>query len=51
VDSFLTRMVEQRDLSPHTIDAYRGDLAQFFDYCDRAGVSSIEGVQRIHARR
>jgi site-specific recombinase XerD len=44
-------MVEQRDLSPHTIDAYRGDLAQFFDYCDRAGVSSIEGVQRIHARR
>lgn len=51
VDDYLIRLREQRDLSPNTIDAYRGDLAQFFDYCDRNGVNRIGDVQRLNARR
>lgn len=51
VSAFLTRLRAQRDLSPHTIEAYRGDLAQFFDYCTRSDLSSISHVRRAHARR
>jgi site-specific recombinase XerD len=51
VDSYLTRLREQRDLSPNTVDAYRRDLTQFFDYCDRNGVHRVDGVQRLNARR
>lgn len=50
-EDFLTRLRVQRDLSLHTVDAYRGDLAQFFDYCDRSGLDSISSVERSHARR
>lgn len=35
----------------HTIDAYRRDLAQFFDYCDRRGQESIAAPDRRIARR
>lgn len=48
---YLERLVEQRGLSPNTIDAYRRDLAQFFDYCDRGGVGSVAAVDRRAARR
>ncbi len=51
VDNFLKRMTEQRDLSVHTVDAYRRDLAQFFDYCGRNGVNRVQDALRIHARR
>jgi site-specific recombinase XerD len=44
-------MRDQRELSAHTLDAYRRDLAQFFSYCDDEGVGSIEDVSRQHARR
>ena len=51
VSDFLARMRDQRDLSPHTIDAYRRDLAQFFAYCDEEGLRSLTDVERQHARR
>ena len=51
VAKYLSRLSDQRGLSPNTIDAYRRDLAQFFDYCDRAGVTTISDVDRRSARR
>jgi integrase/recombinase XerC len=51
VTKYLTRLSDQRGLSVNTIDAYRRDLAQFFDYCDRAGVAGISEVDRRSARR
>jgi site-specific recombinase XerD len=51
VDDFLDRMRDQRELSPHTLDAYRRDLAQFFAYCETEGIDSIQAVERQNARR
>jgi integrase/recombinase XerC len=47
----LGRLAGQRRLSPHTISAYGRDLAQFFDYCHRAGLEKLTEVDRGHARR
>lgn len=51
VGAYLRRLVDQRGLSPHTVDAYRRDLCQFFDYCDRAKLSRLSDVERRHCRR
>jgi integrase/recombinase XerC len=51
VGDYLQRLQTQRRLSEHTVEAYRRDLAQFFDYCDRFGVDSVSGVDRTVARR
>ncbi len=48
---YLTRLSDQRGLSDNTIAAYRRDLAQFFDYCTRAGVDDVSDADRRIARR
>ena len=51
VGPYLRRLVDQRGLSPHTVDAYRRDLHQFFDYCNRGNLDRISDVERRHCRR
>lgn len=50
-DGYLDRLQSQRGLSAHTITAYRRDLTQFFDYANRAGVRSINDIDRRVIRR
>jgi site-specific recombinase XerD len=51
VEAFLRRLEAERRLSPHTVDAYRRDLRQWFTFCDRAGVRSIGAIDRRVVRR
>ncbi|MGF1667538.1 MAG: tyrosine recombinase XerC [Acidimicrobiia bacterium] len=51
VESYLARLENQRGLSPHTIGAYRSDLGQFFDFCDRVGCDSLDVIDRKMVRR
>ncbi|HEY5890916.1 MAG TPA: tyrosine recombinase XerC [Acidimicrobiia bacterium] len=51
VERYLKRLDEQRGLSANTIAAYGRDLGQFFDFCDRNGIVSIDAVDRRLARR
>jgi site-specific recombinase XerD len=51
VEDYLDRLEAERGLSPNTVAAYRRDLAQFFDFCDRLGVESVDEVDRRIIRR
>ncbi len=51
VTDYLRRLGAERHLSPHTTDAYRRDLSQFFHFADRLGCASIGDVTRTTARR
>ncbi|MBI5156789.1 MAG: tyrosine recombinase XerC [Acidimicrobiia bacterium] len=51
VGEFLGRAAAERNLSAHTRQAYRRDLAQFFDFCDRLGITTLHGVDRQAVRR
>ncbi len=51
VNEYLARLRDQRGLAANTIDAYRRDLAQFFEYCERNGIDHIGGADRRIARR
>lgn len=46
VNAYLRRLEHQRHLSPHTVGAYRRDLAQFFAFCEECGVGGFASVDR-----
>jgi integrase/recombinase XerC len=50
IDQFLERVISQRSFSPHSVDAYRRDLRQFFSYLAGAGIASIGEVERADIR-
>lgn len=50
VDDYVKRL-QARHLSSHTVAAYRRDLAQFFDFCDRLGIGAVDGIDRLVVRR
>lgn len=49
--SFLRAQRAERDLSPHTLSAYRSDLDQFRTWAARAGITTLEAVDRRVLRR
>ena len=51
LDRYLARCRDQRGMSDHTVEAYRRDLSQFFDFCHRAGIRAIDDVDRRQIRR
>ena len=51
IDDYVRRCRVERGLSPHTIEAYRRDLAGFATFADRYGVSSVDDVDRLVVRR
>ncbi len=51
MSDYLQRLAAERDLSSHTIEAYRRDLSQFFDFCDRLGRRGLGQIDRISVRR
>lgn len=50
-EDFLRFLETERNLSPETLRAYRGDLALFLDFCERAGVEGPEAVSHRLIRR
>lgn len=50
-DGFLRACEAERDLSPHTVAAYRRDLGQFREWLGRGGTQSVEGLDRVTLRR
>ena len=50
MEEYLARAAGPRQLSPHTVSAYRGDLVQFFSFCNQKGIDEMEAVGRTDVR-
>ncbi|MEZ5175877.1 MAG: tyrosine-type recombinase/integrase [Acidimicrobiia bacterium] len=50
-ESYLERCSFERGLSPHTIAAYRVDLAGFAEFCRRGGLTRLDDIDRRVVRR
>jgi len=51
VEDYLNRLSSLRQLSNHTIAAYKTDLMQFFQFVTGLGVASLDVIDRRHIRR
>jgi integrase/recombinase XerC len=51
LDRFLAYCRTIRNLSPHTLEAYGGDLSRFAAFLDRSGVGDVRRVDVTHLRR
>jgi integrase/recombinase XerC len=51
VDLYLSFLESERNMSPETLRAYRGDLADFMEFCARARVDSPRKVNHLLLRR
>jgi site-specific recombinase XerD len=51
LDAYLARLAKERRLSPHTVAAYRRDLSQFLEFCDRHDAGSLDDIDRRVIRR
>ena len=48
LSEYLDFLEIEKGLSNNTIDAYRRDLGDFLEFCDKNGVSDLSKVQRSH---
>jgi integrase/recombinase XerD len=46
LDEFINYLNVERGLSPHTLDAYRSDLARFITFLNKRGVKSLDDATR-----
>ena len=51
IDGYLKTCRAERDLSPHTLQAYEADLEQFREWMSRLGVDAVAEVDRRSLRR
>ena len=51
IEGFLKSLRAERNLSPHTCAAYARDLKQMAEWVGRAGITSLEGLDRAWLRR
>lgn len=49
--AFLRACEAERDLSPHTLAAYRRDVDQLAEWLERGGVTTLDGIDRLALRR
>ena len=41
-------LVSERDLTPHTVRAYLGDVSSLLDHCTRLGQDDVTEIGRAH---
>lgn len=51
IERYLHALAAERDVSPATIEAYRGDLSQFAEWLVRGGIRAPNGIDRRVLRR
>jgi integrase/recombinase XerC len=51
LEAFVAHLRDERGLSAHTVDAYRGDMTQFLQFAGRAGVTDPARVEPLLLRR
>src|SRR5690606_23747350 len=50
LEGFFTRLATERQLSRHTLDAYRRDLQLLVAFCDKQGITQWQQLDNAHVR-